>query len=182
MEWKRKIGQFSLIFSATKQIANLRTVLFSKSLRWIYQRNKVKFESVPPPFPESEAFLRLHLRRRGQNRTVRSRKPSIEVLTDRFIGVDLRDWLRRERVIDGGERGVVVVVIVVVEDRWINGQVLEWVRVGEMSYGERGESLGGFDYWVVWSVSFSESMSFLFDVIDGGWWLGVGDFRFVLSL
>lgn len=85
--------------------------------------NEVKFETVPPPFSESEALLRQHLRRRRQNRIVRS---STEALTVRF-GVDRR---RRQRLsldkevlyglgVDGGEGiewlGIVAKVAIVVQ-------------------------------------------------------------------
>ena len=55
--------------------------------------------------------------------------------------------------IGGGEikpsdpgRGVIVVVIVVVEDRWISGRVLEWVRVGNLENGEHGILFVGVDF------------------------------------
>ena len=68
--------------------------------------------------------------------------------------------------IGGGEikpsnsgRGVIVVVIVVVEDRWISGQVLEWVRVGDLVNGEHGVlfvsvdfGLNGSDQPSLWST------------------------------
>ena len=114
----------------------------------------------PAPLSQSKALLRLHLRRRRQDRAVRSAKTSIKVLSvllrreiressaiDRRRRRSVRHRLCREHVVyvAGGER-------LAGEDRWrgrVSGRVLD--RVG-VEVRERFESLRR-EAWIVACVS-----------------------------
>ena len=109
--------------------------------------------------------------------------------------------------IGGGEikatdpgRGVVVVVIVVVEDRWISGRVLKWVRVGNLVNREHGVLFVGVDFslngsdqpWVsawmalgfglIWALINHENKkqkihkAWVWEIwVSAWWWLGDDD-------
>ena len=98
-----------------------------------FNRKQLEFETLPPPFSESEALLRQHIQWSQQNWIVGPAKPSIKALAVRF-GVDRgrREGLQRrlsgESIVCGGA----------VEYWGIGGGVLERLGVDDGF-----ESLGG---------------------------------------